>query len=43
VSTTRRATRLISSGPATDVPPYFWTTKLTGARVPVTPTRLKSG
>jgi hypothetical protein len=22
----RRATRLISSGPATDVPPYFWTT-----------------
>src|SRR5438477_5600030 len=34
VWTTRRATRLISSGPATDVPPYFWTTLATAQRLP---------
>src|SRR5579885_775608 len=33
-STTRRATRLISSGPATDVPPYFWTSTAIGRRLP---------
>ena len=32
VATTRRATRVIRSGSATEVPPYFWTTTVTGLR-----------
>src|SRR5262249_28175334 len=34
VAATRRATRLISSGTATEVPPYFWPTTLIGSDPP---------
>ena len=34
VSATRRATRLISSGPATEVPPYFCTITVTRGKLP---------